>query len=121
MGQYIDILLKLIVSFSILNVWLLRAGKQSPYRGGNAMNIQEEFAAYGLSATTMKAVGTVKCILAVLLLVSIVVQPVEIYAIAGICLTMLGAISMHLKIKDPLNKSMPAALFFVLTFITLFV
>ena len=121
MGQYIDIILKLIVSFSILNVWLLRAGKQSPYRGGNANTIKEEFAAYGLSESTMKAVGAVKCILAVLLLVSIVEQPLENYAVAGICLSMLGAISMHLKIKDPLGKSMPAALFFVLTLITLFV
>ena len=121
MGQYIDIILKLIVSLSILNVWLIRANKPSEYRGGSASTIKEEFAAYGLSETMMKLVGFVKCILAVLLLVSIAYQPLEIFAVAGICATMLGAIVMHFKINDEPKKSMPAAVFFILTLFTLFV
>jgi len=121
MGQYIDILLKLIISLSILNVWLLRANKPSKYRGGKAATIKEEFASYGLSETAMKAVGIIKCGLALLLLVSIIVQEVELIAAAGICIMMLGAIVMHYKVKDAPEKSMPAALFFILTLITLFI
>ena len=118
--QYIDILLKLIISLSILNVWLLRANKPSKYRGGNAATIKEEFAAYGLSETAMKAVGIIKCTLALLLLASIIMQDLEIIAVVGICATMLGAIAMHYKIKDAPEKTMPAALFFILTLLTLF-
>lgn len=119
MGQYLDIILKLIVSLSILNVWLLRANKASTYRGGKAQNIKQEFEAYGLSENTMKAVGFVKCLLAVLLLVSIVYQPIEMIAVAGICIMMAGAIFMHFKINDPAMKAMPAALFLVLTALTI--
>lgn len=118
---YLDILLKIIVSFSILNVWLIRANKASLYRAGNATSIKEEFAAYGLPESIMKTVGFVKCVLAILLLVSIVYKPVEFYAIGGICLMMIGAIAMHFKIGDAANKSMPAALFFVMTLVTLFI
>ncbi|TVZ23048.1 DoxX-like protein [Dokdonia sp. Hel_I_63] len=113
--EYLSIVLKCIVGLSILNVWLLRKGQSSPWRGGNANSLKEEFAHYGLSETAMKAVGTIKCLLAVGLLVSIFVPVLEFYSALGIAVMMVGAIAMHLKVGDVLKKSFPAFLFLALS------
>ena len=47
--DYFIIALKVIVSFSILNVWLVQPKKPTKWRGGNATTIVEEFEVYGLS------------------------------------------------------------------------
>lgn len=117
----LEIAIKLGVSLSILNVWLINRKKASPYRGGNATTMQEEFAAYGLSKNAMMIVGTLKCLFAVLLLVSIFYYPAEYIGAVGIVLLMAGAIFMHFKIQDPVKKSFPAALFLLLSLIVLFI
>ncbi len=113
--DYLSIILKCIVGLSILNVWLLRTGKSSQWRGGNANNLKQEFANYGLSETTMKIVGTIKCLLAIALLVSIFYPVLEFYSALGIAIMMAGAIMMHLKIGDELKKSFPAFLFLAIS------
>lgn len=69
--EYIEIGIKLLVGLSILNVWLLRAKKETEWRGGDASNIKEEFEAYGLPTWFMYLIGGVKSLLALLLLTSI--------------------------------------------------
>jgi hypothetical protein len=115
--EYIIIALKLIVGLSILNVWLVRSKKSTAWRGGDADNIVDEFKAYGLPVWFMYIVGTAKVILALLLLVSIVYSQLEAISAYGIAFLMLGAVSMHLKIGDPLKKSFPAFTFLVLSLI----
>ena len=106
---YLRIVLQLIVALGVLNVWLLRADKPSAYRGCNARNLREEFPAYGLPAASMYLVGAIKILLALALIAGLwfplLVRPAAI----GMGLMMLGAVAMHLKIKDPLQKSVPAA------------
>ena len=77
--EYLIIALKLIVGLSILNVWLVRSKKSTPWRGGDSNNIEEEFKAYGLPVWFMWAVGTAKVVLALLLLVSIHYSQFEAY------------------------------------------
>ena len=48
------------VAAVVLNVWLFRFGKATIYRGGDATNMTEEFAAYGLSETMVYLVGGLK-------------------------------------------------------------
>lgn len=115
MIEYLEIALKLIVGLSILNVWLLRSKKSTEWRGGEAGNIREEFKAYGLPEWFMYVVGTLKVTLAVVLLASIMYPEYEMYAAYGIAFLMLGAVSMHVKIGDPLKKSFPAFSFLVLS------
>jgi hypothetical protein len=119
--DYLEIALKLIVGLSILNVWLIRANKSTPYRGGDSKNITDEFAVYGLSKPIMIVVGTVKVILAILLLASIYYPSVEMIGAVGIAVLMLGAVGMHLKVGDPLMKSFPAALFLALSVVIYFI
>jgi hypothetical protein len=106
---YLRIVLQLFVGLGVLNVWLLRANKPSPYRGGHARNLREEFPAYGLPGATMYLVGTIKILLALALIVGIWFPVLIRPAAIGMGLMMLGAVVMHLKIKDPLQKSLPAA------------
>ena len=113
--SYLEIAIKLIIGLSVLNVWLLRANKETPWRGGTAKSLKEEFAAYGLSETMMKVVGAIKIILALMILVSIFYEPTEQIGAGGMAVMMAGAIIMHLKIKDPLQLSFPAFLFLVLS------
>lgn len=115
--EYLMIALKLIVGLSILNVWLVRSKKSTPWRGGDAKDIVEEFKAYGLPVWFMWTIGTLKVALAVLLLASIFYAQVEPIAAFGIAFLMLGAVSMHIKIGDPLKKSFPAFTFLVLSLV----
>ena len=92
----------------ILNVWFNRFNKDTGYRGGDATNMREEFEEYGLSETTMYAVEAAKVGLAGLMLVGLFVPKVARPASAGLAALMLGAIGMHVKVKDPLKRSIPA-------------
>ena len=118
---YLEIIIKLVVGLSILNVWLLNRNKSTPWRAKNASNMQEEFAVYGLSKSMMVIVGTLKCFCAVLLLISIFYTGVEWVGAAGIAMLMAAAISMHIKVNDPPKKSLPAAIFLILSLVVIFI
>ena len=106
--QYAIPVLKVIVALGILNVWLLRSGQATPFRGGDAKTLREEFAAYGLPFWFMCVVGVLKVGLAVALLVSLWHLPLAQPAAIGLGLLMLGAFAVHLKVKDPIKKALPS-------------
>lgn len=112
--NYMIIACQIIVGLSILNVWLIQNKKDTKWRGGNAKTIIEEFKVYGLSETMCYVVGFLKVTLAVLLIIGIWVPVFTQTAALGLAALLLGSIVMHFKIKDPLFKSFPAALFLVL-------
>jgi hypothetical protein len=112
--MYLIIALKLIVSLSILNVWLVRAGKATQWRGGEAKTLKEEFSAYGLPGWFMTLVGILKVGLSAALLASIWIPEVEFVSALGISVLMLGAIAMHTRVGDPITKSIPAFTFLAL-------
>ncbi len=124
--QIIEIIIKFIIGVSILNVWLVNRNKSTPWRAQGASSMQEEFTTYGLSKNMMVIVGTIKCACAVLLLISIFYPgggfpSIEWIGAAGIALLMAGAISMHVKVGDPAKKSLPAALFLILSLLLIFI
>ena len=104
----LKIICQLVISLGILNVWVLRSKQPTPYRGGSAQNMSEEFAAYGLSSTFMSFIGGVKVLFALLLLVGILLPVLVLPAATGLAILMGGALIMHVKIKDPAVKSLPA-------------
>ena len=99
---------QVVIAVAIFTVWLLRYGKATDYRGGNARNLKEEFAVYGLPGWFMGVVGFFKLLFAVLLIAGIWFSPLTKPAAAGMAVLMLGAVSMHVKVKDPLKKALPA-------------
>lgn len=110
MQNTISLVLQFIVGLGLLNVWLLRRGSATAYRGGSAKNLKEEFATYGLPAPTFYVVGGLKIICGVLLLAGVWYPPVVLPAAAVVAVLMLGAVAMHLKVGDPVSKYVPAAL-----------
>ncbi|KQC33560.1 MULTISPECIES: DoxX family protein [Nonlabens] len=124
--EVFEIILKLGIGLSILNVWLINRKKATPWRAKDASSMKEEFAVYGLSKNMMIIVGTLKCFFAVLLLISIfypsnAFPSIEWIGAAGIALLMAGAISMHFKVGDPPKKSLPAAIFLILSILIIFI
>lgn len=114
---YIIIGMKIVVSLSILNVWLIQAKKPTKWRGGNAKTIIEEFEVYGLSKNFCYLIGFLKVSLAIVLLASIVLGSLTLIGSLGLTVLLLGSVLMHIKIKDPLYKSFPAMLFIVMNLI----
>lgn len=102
----------------ILNVWFNRFDKDTGYRGGDATNMKEEFEEYGLSETTMYAVGAAKVSLAGLMLVGHVKPQLVRPASAGLAAFMLGAIAMHIRVGDPVKRYLPALSVFTLSTIS---
>src|SRR6056297_1172669 len=92
----------------ILNVWFNRFDKDTGYRGGDATNMKEEFEEYGLSETTMYAVGAAKVSLAGVMLAGLVAPRVTRPASIGLATFMLGAGGMHIKVGDPVKRYLPA-------------
>jgi len=113
----IIIIFQIIIALGILNVWILRFGRSTNWRGGNARNMKEEFAVYGLSGWFMGVICFLKLLFALSLIAGLWFQPLTKPAAAGMAILMLGAVSMHLKVKDPLKKALPAFALLVLSLI----
>jgi uncharacterized membrane protein YphA (DoxX/SURF4 family) len=108
---------QVLVGVSVLNVWLIRSQKSTPYRGGNARTIFEEFDVYGLPAWSVYVIGASKVVLAVFLLAGLWIQQLATIGGVGMAVFMLGAVAMHIKVQDPIKKSMPAAIFLLLSLV----
>ena len=113
--DYLQIILQIIVSVTILNVWLLRFSKSTPWRGGNASSMKEEFKTYGLNDTMMYIVGTLKVIFGFGLIAGVAYPSLIPICCIGIIILMAGAIGMHIKVKDEAKKSLPAFSMLVLS------
>ena len=113
-------IIQVIISLGILNVWVLRFGKSSSWRGGEAKNMKEEFQVYGLPSWFVGVVGFLKVLFALMLIVGLWVPALVQPAAIGIALLMSGAIVMHVKVKDPATKSLPAFSLLILSAIVAF-
>jgi len=100
----------LVVSSVVLNVWFFRFNRETIYRGGQASNMIEEFAAYGLSETIVYLVGGLKVLAALGLLVGFVYQKAIVPSASLMAVMMMGAIGMHFKIGDAAITFLPAGL-----------
>jgi hypothetical protein len=113
--QLIKLILQVVIALGIFNVWFLRFNQRSAWRGASAANLKAEFAAYGLPTAALYLVGFLKVLCALLLLAAIWIPAAAQPAASLIALLMLGAIAMHVKIGDPIKKSLPAATLLVLS------
>lgn len=104
----IIISLQLIVSAGLINVWLFRNAKATDYRGGEAKNLKDEFSVYGLPAGVYYLVGFLKLSSSALFIASIWWPQLLIYPSMIVLGLMTGALLMHIKVKDPVKKSLPA-------------
>lgn len=111
----VALIAQLIIAVGIFNVWILRFDKSTEYRPGTAGNMKEEFSSYGLPPWLVYFVGGLKLLCATLLLVGIWIPDLVRPAAAGMALLMSGAVLMHLKVKDPFKKAIPASVMLALS------
>ena len=105
---------QVVLALGIFNVWILRFGKSTSWRGGTASNMKEEFEVYGLPAWFVPVIGGLKLLSAVLLIAGIWIPAVILPAAATLVVLMIGAIAMHFKVGDPASRSLPAFTMLVL-------
>tara|TARA_B110000467_G_C18320032_1_gene484471 strand:- start:259 stop:630 length:372 start_codon:yes stop_codon:yes gene_type:complete len=106
--EIILILIKLTITIGILNVWIIRFNQETPWRVVNAKSLKEEFNVYGLPSWFIYLIGFLKITLAGLLIIGLWIESLNLYASGLMILLMIGAILMHVKVRDPLKKSTPA-------------
>jgi hypothetical protein len=111
----IIIFAKVIILIAIINVWFLRFNKKTKYRGGDASSMKAEFSIYGLPESMVYIIGGLKVLSALALILSIWFPQLALPAAAVMAILMVGAIIMHLRIKDDFIKSMPALLILLLS------
>lgn len=102
--------LQVILALGLINVWLVRFRKPTKYRGSGAANMREEFRAYGLPTWFMYVIGTAKMVIAALLIIGLWIPVVVMPAAAVLAVLMIGAVSMHVKVRDAFIRTVPALL-----------
>lgn len=108
--EILQFTLQAIAGLGILNVWLVRFSKATPYRGGDAANMTEEFAHYGLPRNGVYVIGFLKIISALGLLAGIAMPSLVLPSALLLSVLMVGALAVHAKVKDPAKKSLPAGI-----------
>lgn len=108
-------ILQVIVALSLLNVWLVRFHQSTVYRGGGSHSMPEEFAFYGFSVWFTYVIGALKVGASLCLIAGRWFHMLVFPAALLICILMLGALTMHLRVRDPLKKSVPALIMLILT------
>jgi hypothetical protein len=107
---YIISILQVLLAGGLINVWLVRFHKPTKYRGKGAGNMKDEFSAYGLPAWSMYVVGAAKLLIAKALILGFWFPFLVCPAVGLLVVLMLGAISMHIKVRDPFVRAVPALL-----------
>ena len=118
--EILRVAIQVTVAAGIYNVWLIRPRMPTRWRGGGAENLSEEFEIYGLPPWAMGLVGSLKILFATLLIVGIWYPPIVEPAAIGMAIMMAGAVSVHLKVGDPLKRALPACILLVLSLILVF-
>lgn len=109
--------IQIIIPLGIINVWLLRSGRATTFRGGGAPNLKAEFSAYGLPEWAYYTVGALKLSAAGLLLAGFFVPGLVLPGAALMTVLMLGAVLMHAKAGDPAARYLPAALMLIMSLV----
>ena len=113
--QQLTSVFQVVIGLSVLRVWTMNFNKPTQWRGGGAQNMKEEFTVYGLPEWMVYLVGTLKVVFSVGLIAGLWVPELVNFSASGIAIFMFFAILMHLKVKHPIIKSLPATTFLVLS------
>ena len=103
------------IAIAMFDVWLFRYDRPQRARGGDAQTMAEEFRVYGLPDWFRNVVRVLKLAAGTLMVVGIWSPQAALVAGMALVILMGGAILMHIKVRDPLYKSIPATTFFVLS------
>lgn len=113
-------ILQIIIVLGIVNVWFIRPRKSTPYRAKQAKTMKQEFKVYGFSSNFMYFIGFLKVVTAAFLLAGIWYPQFIFSAALVMACLMFGAVSMHVKVRDPLKKVLPALAMLAMSLLIIF-
>lgn len=113
--------IQLFVALGLLNVWLIRARSMTAYRGGSSNTLKGEFEAYGLPSWAFYVVGALKIGVAIALIAGLWRPSLVVPSAIALSVLMIGAIIMHMRVRDPLKRSIPATAMLAMCAALLFV
>ena len=117
------VVLKLIIALSLLNVWIVRFDKESPFRGADSNSMIEEFKVYGLPKVFMYSIGLYKVLFSLFLIFSLFFgskfDQTVYMGLVFLSFIMAGSVIMHFRVNDPLKKSIPALAILFLSILVL--
>lgn len=108
-------LTQVLLAVAMIDVWLLRYDKPLRARGGDAQTMVEEFRLYGLPDWFRNVVRALKLGCAALLIVGLWLDQAALVGGATLVFLMGGAVAMHVKVRDPWLKAVPATFFLLLS------
>lgn len=114
-------ILQIVIALGLLNVWILRFNKETAYRGGVAKTLKEEFAQYHLPVWSCYVVGFLKVTSALFLIAGVWIPELVIPFSILILFLMLSAVTMHIMIRDPILKIMPALTLLLMSGATVYI
>jgi hypothetical protein len=114
-------ILQIVIGLGLLNVWIIRFNKETAYRGGIAKTLKEEFVEYDLPAWSCYVVGFLKIIAALFLIAGVWIPQVVLPFGILVLFLMFSAVTMHVIIRDPIFKAMPALALLVMSGAVVFI
>jgi len=108
-------LLQIFLAVAMFDVWLFRYRTPGCFRGGDATTMEEEFKVYGLPDNFRKLIRVLKLSAGTLMVLGVWFHSIALMAGVLLSILMFGAITMHIKVKDPLYKAFPATTFFLMS------
>ena len=103
--------LQILIAVAMLDVWLIRYNRPGFSRGGNAKTMAEEFRVYGLPDWFRNLIRFLKLSAGALMVLGIWWSECALVSGFGLTVMMIGAMTMHFKVKDPIYKALPSFFF----------
>lgn len=113
--QWFLTLSQVFIACAMLDVWLIRYNRPGVFRGGSARTMAEEFRVYGLPDGFRNFIRVSKLTAGALMIAGIWLPILAVIAGVVLAVLMAGAVTMHLKVKDPLYKALPSSTFLILS------
>jgi len=110
-------IIQIFIACAMLDVWLIRYNRPGVFRGGDAKTMAEEFKVYGLPDWFRHFIRVAKLSAGAAMIAGIWLPSVAVVAGIGLAVLMAGAVTMHIKVRDPFYKAFPSSLFLVLSLV----
>ena len=110
----LTVALQIVLALGLINVWIFRSGTRTRFRGREAENLKSEFEAYGLPSWAFYLIGSLKLALAASLIAGVWMPALILPSTIMLASLMVGALLMHLRVKDPMIRSLPASVMLAL-------
>lgn len=119
--HFVITILQIFLAIAMFDVWLFRYRTPGCFRGGDSTTMEEEFKVYGLSDNFRRLVRILKLSAGTLMVVGVWYDSIAFLAGVLLGFLMFGALAMHIKVKDPLFKAIPAISFFLMSVLVAYV